>query len=295
MVINMFTNLNLNNLKYFYEIVNTGNITKASNNLFLSQPALTKALKQLEKELNTRLLIRSKKGIVPTPEGEILYEYAKNIFQNLDKVVKTINQPQEVNHIYVGATTTNFLEPLLPSLKKFQNKYPNIKIHITLEEINVLEKYRNLNKLDILIKTDYEQIDNFKKIKSFEINDCFVASKKKFPELENKTISINKLLQYPFVLLSNITHGRKNFNNYLKSQNLKLTPAYEFNSYSLCRELIRNGFGIGVGNPIHYQSKEFIVLKTDFKLPLRKFDICFNTKSNNEYLKDLIEFIKNSL
>ena len=287
----MYTNINLNNLKYFYETVNTGNITKASNNLFISQPALTKAIKQLEKELNTKLLIRSKKGIVATLEGEMLYEYAKNIFQNLNQLVRTINQQNEDAHIYIGATTTNFLEPLLPMLQEFKNKYPETKIHITLEEINVLEKYRKLDKLDILIKTDYENMDNLKTIKSFEIADCFVASKKSFPELENKTLSINKLIEYPFVLLSNITHGRRNFDNYLKSKNLEITPAYEFNSYSLCRELIKNGFGIGIGNPIHYKGNDFIILKTNFKLPTRKFDICYNTKSNNELVKTFIDMI----
>ena len=287
----MYTNINLNNLKYFYEVVNAGNITKASNNLFISQPALTKAIKQLEKELNTKLLIRSKKGIVTTIEGDILYEYAKNIFHNLNQIVKTINQPKEEAHIYIGATTTNFLEPLLPILKQFKKKYPQVKIHITLEEISILEKYRKLDKLDILIKTDYECMDNIKNLKSFEIKDCFVASKKNYPELENKILSINELLKYPFVLLSNITHGRKNFDNYLKSQNLKITPAYEFNSYSLCRELIKNGFGIGIGNPIHYQEKDFIILKTDFNLPTRRFDICYNTKSNNDMTNTFIKMI----
>ena len=287
----MYTNINLNNLKYFYEVVNAGNITKASNNLFISQPALTKAIKQLEKELNTKLLIRSKKGIVTTSEGDMLYEYAKNIFHNLDQIVKTINEPKEEAHIYIGTTTTNFLEPLLPILKEFKKKYPQVKIHITLEEINILEKYRKLDKLDILIKTDYECMDNIKKIKSFEVKDCFVASKKSFPELENKNLSIDELLKYPFVLLSNITHGRKNFDNYLKSKNLKLTPTYEFNSYSLCRELIKNGFGIGIGNPIHYQEKDFIILNTNFKLPTRKFDICYNTKSNNEIINNFINMI----
>lgn len=288
----MYTNINLNNLKYFYEIVNAGNITKASNNLFVSQPALTKAIKQLEKELNAKLLIRSKKGIITTLEGDMLYEYAKNMFRNLNQIVNTINQPKESSHIYIGTTTTNFLEPLLSNLKEFKKKYPKVKIHIMLEEINILEKYRKLDKLDVLIKTDYENMDNIKKIKSFEIKDCFVASKKAFPQLCNKELNINELIQYPFVLLSNITHGRKNFDNYLKSKNLKITPAYEFNSYSLCRELIRNGFGIGVGNPIHYKKNEFIILKTDFQLPTRKFDICYNTKSTNETLNNFIKMIK---
>ena len=101
------------------------------------------------------------------------------------------------------------------------------------------------------------------------------------------------LENYPFVLLSNITHGRRNFDAFLRSQNISFKPTYEFNSYSLCRELIKNGFGIGVGNPIHYKTKDFIVLDTDFSLPKRTFDIGYIKTSKNECLKDFISLISN--
>lgn len=291
----MYNNLNLNTLKYFYEIANTKNITKASQNLNISQPALTKSIKQLETDLNTTLFNRSKKGVILTEEGEILYEYTKKMFQNLGSTLNVINETKEKGgHLYIGATTTNFLEPILPTLDEFRKLYPSIKIEIVLEEINVLEKYNKLGKLDILIKNSYENIDNYEIIKSFTIQDQFIAAKKDFKHLENKTLSINELLNEPFVLLSRITHGRRNFDAYLKSQNISFKPTYEFNSYSLCHELIRNGFGIGVGNPIHYQTDEFIILNTDFSLPTRTFDICYIKSSKNECLKDFIKLIEKS-
>lgn len=291
----MYNNLNLNTLKYFYEIANTKNITKASQNLNVSQPALTKSIKILETDLNTTLFNRSKKGVILTEEGEILYEYTKKMFQNLGSTLNVINETKEKGgHLYIGATTTNFLEPILPTLDEFRKLYPSIKIEIVLEEINVLEKYNKLGKLDILIKNSYENIDNYEIIKSFTIQDHFIASRKDFKYLENKTLSINELLKEPFVLLSRITHGRRNFDAYLKSQNISFKPTYEFNSYSLCRELIRNGFGIGVGNPIHYQTDEFIILNTDFSLPTRTFDICYIKTSKNEFLNDFIKLIEKS-
>lgn len=290
----MFYNINLNTLKYFYEVANAKNITKASENLNVSQPALTKALKQLESDLNTTLFIRSKKGVSLTEAGEILYDYTKMTLANLSSTLNVINQDKEKGgHLYIGATTTNFLEPILPTLDKFREIYPNIKIEIVLEEIEVLEKYSRLGKLDILIKNSYEEIDNYEIIKTFDVEDCFIASKKQYPELEKKIMSLNVLLNnYPFVLLSNITHGRRNFDAYLRSQNITFKPTYEFNSYSLCRELIRNGFGIGIGNPIHYQGEEFIVINTDFKLPKRSFHICYIKTSKSLCLKDFINLLR---
>lgn len=289
----MNTDFNLNTLKYFVEVASTKNITKASENLNVSQPALTKALHNLESDLNSTLFVRSKKGVSLTDEGEILYNYAKTMFQSLNNTINAIDN-NRINepHLYIGATTTNFLEPIIDSLRILREKYPNVKINIVLEEIEVLEMYNKLDKLDIIIINDYESIDGFIKGKSFSIQDKFIASKKYFNNLSTGKYSLKELLDnYPFVLLSNITHGRKNFDAYLKSNNIIYKPTYEFNSYSLCRELIRNGFGIGIGNPIHYNNEDFIIIDTSFNLPKRDFSICYKKNSTKDVLKAFVELI----
>ena len=292
----MIQNINLNILKYFYEVAQIKNITQASKKLNISQPALTKAIKELETELNTTLLIRNNKGITLTKEGKMLYEYSKTMFQKLQTTIKTINNPKEQKqHLYIGTTTTNFLEPILPVLNEIRKKHPNIQIHMFLEEIEVLENYQGLGKMDIVIKNDYETMHNLEKIKTFSIQDHFIASSKHYKHLENKILTIEEVLSYPLVLLTNITHGRRNFDNYLDSIGLKIKPSYEFNSYSLCKELIKNGYGIGIGNPIHYKGKSFIILKTNFHLPERFFDICKIKNSDNEILDDFTQLIKNYL
>ena len=289
----MYQNINLNLLKYYYEVVNNKNITKASQILLVSQPAITKAIKELETELNVKLLDRSKKGVVPTNEGLILYNHIKEMFQNLNTTLNTIEtENNSINKLYIGATTTNFLSLIEKTLKKFKKLYPNIQIDITLEGISVLDDKAKLGKMDIVIKNDYEYINSFEHIKSFEIGDKFVASSIYFKELEDKIWTLEELINnYPFVLLSPITHGRRNFDKYLKQNNINFKPTYEFNSYSLCRELIKDGFGIGIGNPIHYQDKEFIIINTDFNLPVRIFDIGYIKTSKNKIIKDFIKLL----
>lgn len=288
----MNQNINLNLLKYFYEVVNTSNITKASEKLLVSQPAITKAIKELENELNVTLLERSKKGVIPTEEGKILYEHINTMFKNFNSTLSVLeNSNVSGGHLYIGTTTTNFMDFIMGTLKKFKKKYPNVHIHIVLEEMNILNDMSKLGHLDILIKNDYETMDNFEKLKSFDITDRFIVAKNIYPELENKKYSIEDLLKYPFILLSSITHGRRNFDEYLKSKNIEFKPTYEFNSYSLCRELIKNGFGIGIGNPIHYKNKDFVIIDTDFNLPTRRFDIGYIKTSKNKYIKDFIDIL----
>ncbi len=291
----MFQDINLNLLKYFYEVVNTKNITRASENMCVSQPAVTKALKDLEYETNTKLLERSKRGVVPTKEGEILYEHIKEIFINLESTLNTIEQSKiKGGNIYIGATTTNFTYFIEDAIRKFRLKYPEIHIDIVLETLNVLEDRKRLGKLDIVIKNEYEDINDFKAIKDFEIQDKFVASKQYFSRLQDKIMSLEDILKEPLVLLSNITHGRKNFDEYLKSKNISIKPAYEFNSYSLCRELIKDGFGIGICNPIHYKdNKDYFILNTDFDLPKRRFNIGYITTSKNKMIEEFIKIIMN--
>ena len=288
----MINNVNLNLLKYFYEVIEEGNITRASSNLSVSQPAITKAIKELENELNVKLLERSKKGVTPTEEGKILFEHTKQILNQVNSTINIIEYNKSTGgELFIGTTTTNFMIFIKDALNKFKQKYPNIHISIILDELSVLKDMSRLGKLDILIKNDYEQFEDFTTIKSFEISDKFIAAKKYFPELENKTYELHELLEYPFVLLSNITHGRKNFDNYLKSKNIRFKPTYEFNSYSLCRELIEDGFGIGIGNPIHYEKEDFTIIKTNFELPLRKFNIGYINSSKSKFITLFKELI----
>jgi len=285
-------NINLNLLKYFYEVVNTGNITKASEKLLISQPAITKAIKELENELNTTLLERNKKGVIPTEEGKILYEHAKKMFEDLNQTINIIeNNNAKSGHLYVGTTTTNFINLLINPIKEFKKLFPNVQIHIEFQNINTLYEMSRLGHLDILIKNDYETIENFINIKTFSITDKLIVSRKHFKELEEKTYTIKELLNYPFVLLTNNSTGRKLFDNYLKQNNIEFKPTYEFNSHSICHELIKEGFGIGIGNPIHYQNKDFIIINTDFNLPTRTFNIGYIKTSKNKYINEFINII----
>lgn len=286
-------NLNLNLLKYFYVVVSERNITKASEKLMISQPAVTRAIRELENSLGVKLLERSKMGVNPTAEGLILYEHTKEILAEVDSTLNIIDLSKgKGRNLYIGATTTNFTIFLIDTLRRFRLNYPNVHISIVLEDMKVLNDLARLGKMDIIIKNDYEEIKTFKNIKSFEIEDKFIASRRYFPELAKRVYSLDELLSYPMVLLSNITHGRRNFDSYLKSRHIAYKPTYEFNSYSLCRELMSEGFGISIGNPIHYTEEDYIIIKTDFSLPSRIFNIGYLESSKNELIESFIKFIK---
>lgn len=75
----------LSNYHNFYEVARCGSISKAAQQLFISQPALSKSIKKLEEALNVRLFIRSSKGVILTPEGKLLWEYVQKAFSSLGR------------------------------------------------------------------------------------------------------------------------------------------------------------------------------------------------------------------
>ena len=290
-------NINFELYKVFYEVANEKSISKGAEKLKISQPAVTQSIKTLEGELGGQLFIRTPKGVILTNEGEILYNYIKdgmsyfingsNKFNSLKKL--------ESGVINIGATTIISEKVLMPYLKEYSNKYPNIIINVVNDLTdNLIKKLRN-GDLDILIMS----IKGEKNIKDLDIKkitdltDIFVGNKEyKNKEIKN-ILAENILLQkYPSV-------SRTNFNNYLKENNLECFPKMEVVSHSLLTSFAENGFGIAL------LTKEFITdklnnslfeIKNDLKIPKRKLVYCIKSNSVPSFATSkFIELLKESI
>ena len=138
---------NLSQYKIFYEVAKAGNISKAAKELYISQPAISKAISKLEDSLNVMLFTRSSRGVHMTPEGEILFRHAETAFQALNSGEEELKRIREFNigHLRIGVSNTLCKYILLPYLKKFIEQYPHIKITIegqaTARTISMLEQH----------------------------------------------------------------------------------------------------------------------------------------------------------
>lgn len=239
-------NINFELYKVFNEVATAKSISKAAENLLISQPAVTQSIKTLEGELGGKLFIRTPKGVILTNEGEELYKYIKegmNYFINgTNKFSSLKNLDSGV--INIGATTVISEHYLMPYLDKFHKKYPNvdINIHNDLTD-NLIKELRNGN-LDIIVinipSTNIKDID-IHTLTSLE--DIFVGNTK---YKDKKYNNIKELLQEDILLQKAPSITRANFNNYLKENNLKCTPKMEVVSHSLLTSLAENGFGISL-------------------------------------------------
>lgn len=281
--------INLNLLKYFYEVVNEENITKAASKCHITQPAMTRAIKELETQLNTKLLNRSQKGAFPTIEGTILYNHIETILKEVNITKSIIENNEMFNDLYIGMTTSNYFNLIIEALREFKEKNKNVRVHVLFENINTLNDLKKTGKLDIIIKNKSEIIADFKKIEELELENFFVASKKHFPELDNKHIELKDLLNnYPLVILNESSPGRRHLDNWLKEKGIILKPEYEFNSFDFCKKIVKQGLAIGINNSVETPEKDIIFIETD-KIEKRYFELGYNLSSKNKYIEKFID------
>lgn len=169
---------NLNNYVIFYTVAKAGNISKAANQLYISQPAISKSISKLETELGTALFARSSKGVTLTEEGQVLYEYVERAFDSLNMGEENLKNYKElgIGHIRIGVSTSLCKHILLDYLKDFIKENPNIKFsidcHSTLNTIKLLKN----DDIDIglICNTELPKGIVYSPVK--EIHDVFVAS-----------------------------------------------------------------------------------------------------------------------
>lgn len=248
-------NIDFELYRVFYTVANHCNITKASEELNISQPAISKSIKNLEEQLGGQLFVRTKRGVILTEEGKEFYNYIKQAIEYItnaeNKFTNLINL--ETGCIKVGISTTLTKEFLLPYLKKFHASYPKIDIQITTNLTSDLFSKLKNGLIDILILNinDKNYGNDIDIIKCKKINDCFVVNNN-YKELLNKELSMKDLNNYPLILQARGSNTREFLDNIARKNNVILKPNIELTSYSLVVEFSKIGLGIG------YATKEYI-------------------------------------
>lgn len=277
-------NINLELYKVFLSIAKNGNITKAANELMISQPGVSKSIKNLEDQLNCSLFIRSKSGVYLTEEGKMFYEKITNAMELIDNAEKSLMEMinMECGYINIGISNTLTRNFLLKYLKEFHKLYPKIKIKIfTNPTSELLIKARNGIIDFIILNLPYNIPNDFSIKKLKAIQDCFVANSN-YNYLKGKTISLNDLSNYPLILMSKGSNTRYFLDEFCLANNITLTPEMELASYSLVTHFTKIGLGIG------------LVTKNFIKEELKKgelFEIDTIPKLNKRYIG--LTYLKN--
>ena len=238
-----YKELDLNLIKVFLCVYECKSILLASKKLYISQPAVTKSIKKLENFLNGTLFIRTSKGLVPTQEGEefnsVCYKtlnYLQNGIDNFEQYTK--NNKGTIN---IGSSSTIIRKLLMPFLKKFTIKYPNISLSITDANSQKLLKYLTHGDIDFaILNTPVENHQSFNLIPIKQTFDCIIASK----DFKKDFVYKEDLSKYPLILQKRPSNNRDFIDKICINNNIELKPKYEIGSFGLITDFVKNNMGI---------------------------------------------------
>ncbi|MBO7525272.1 MAG: LysR family transcriptional regulator [Clostridia bacterium] len=291
--------INLELFRVFYTVAKCKSITKAAEELFISQPAVSQAIKSLENQIGGKLFNRVSRGMELTePGGKEMFEKVKEAIELLDSAEKNFSDMKEVAsgsvRIAAAANVINFF--LIKYIKMFREKYPNVALTFlngTSKECMELvkEDKADVGFANLPITSGGVTFTG----QTGKVHDVFVASDK-FSELFDKEINLGYLSNYPLMMLDSSTMTRNNIDEFLSDHNIKLSPDMEFGSVEILTSLAVNGLGIACV-PKEYvldeiESGKLKVLSVTPSLPTRAIGVVINKQKTygfavNEFLKIL--------
>lgn len=291
-------NTDYNLYKIFLYLFEERSISKTANRLYVSQPAISYSLKELESQLGYTLFYRNSKGIEPTLEAKELYSYistAFNILNDAEEHLKNLNN-LNIGCIRVGTTAQIGVFYLSKYIAEFRKLYPGIKFEIVCKSTADMVEMLETRKLDIIVDTlPINSKKNVTKVTLSKLHNCFAYNKKTMNDVKVK--SVEDLENYPLILPSETSSIRLKLDEYMESQNIKLNSVLESSATEIMLEMVRNGSGIGyfVENVIDSQNdkSDFQVLSFDNSLPA--VDVCcvyiadFLTMATGKFIDILVE------
>ena len=212
--------------KIFNTVATTQSISKAANELFMTQSAVSQAIKQLENSIDMVLFIRTAKGVELSEAGNTLYKYTSSAMELLDTGLYKLESLKSLDEgeLKIAASDTISIYYLSPRLEKFHKMYPNIKIKIinrvTSESIELLKS----GKVDIAFGNLPFEDNNLEIKKCMTIHDTFVAGND-FITKKNKEFSENYLNDGLLFELKQKNPIPERAIGFCYSKNLLLTPA----------------------------------------------------------------------
>lgn len=268
--------------KVFYHVATTLSFSEASKQLFISQSAVSQAIKALEKKLDQTLFIRSTKRVQLTSEGEILLRHvepAMNLIKRGES--QLVDSASSGGQIRIGASDTICRYFLVPYLERIHKEFPDAHIKVTNQTSLKCVELLETGQVDLIV-TNYpnSNLGNLyavKKIKKFQ--DVFVANNA-YQHLKGKKTSFKELLQYPILMLDRNSTTSEFLHNIFQQHQLDLVPEIELSSNDFLLDLAKIGLGIAFMPDycIKDEEQDLFFVETEETLPGRELAIVYNNR-----------------
>jgi LysR family tcuABC transcriptional regulator len=241
--------MDMRQLRYFVQIVESGSLARASRQLFIAQPALSQQMARLEEEVGRPLLVRSSRGVVPTENGEALYHHAKFMLRQLDQAVSVARQESTGLHgrVALGLAPTTVCRLGLPLLQHLRARYPGVVLNIIESFSGHLEHMTRNGQLDLTILFSQSAASELSVEPLLEEELFVILSADNAIVPAHKTaVTLAELSALPLILPSP-GHGlRRRIELEFERMNLDLETVAEVDSLPLLMTCVAKGMGVTI-------------------------------------------------
>lgn len=270
--------INFELYKIFYHAAKSQSFSAAAAELFISQSAVSQAIKNLETKLGGELFFRKNRRLKLTPEGELLFLHIEQAYQLMKTAERKLEDIHnlEAGEIRIGASDTVCKYHLLPYLNDFHHQFPQIKIRLINRTSEQLVATLKNGLIDFGIVTLPQTEPGLELIPFKSVSDIFVASEK-YRDLKTVKLSWADLSRYPVLMLEKTSATRWNLEAFLYQKGIVIQPEIELESVDLLVDFARCSFGIAhVLRESAFESMakgELFEVKTEEALPPRELGI----------------------
>ena len=290
---------NFDDYKIFYYVATCKNMTRAAEKLYMSQPALTKAIQRLENELSLKLFLRSQKGVELTSEGKTVFRMIAPACESIIESEKLLMSDQMISDDHVSISSNYYVVNtyIADVVMMFKERYPNVTVDIDCESSEHKRLYVEQNLRDIFV--DYNDLWlTTEDIKSYRldvsvlttIQDGFFVGEGLF-HLADREVSLTELAEYP-VILSTREYWEKQKYAEIFERLGKQLKVLQADGYALRKRYAKEGFGIMITMQDHaaelVDRGEWRQLRVKEPIPAR--ELAMITRPRNEMSKAACAF-----
>lgn len=276
--------INLEYYRVFYYVAKLGGITAAAETLAITQPAVSQAIRNLEKALGTELFIRTGKGVRLTQTGQTLYSYVRRGYEEIRAGERKLRKMMdaETGEICIGASDMTLRFYLLPILQRFHEAYPGIHLTVTNGPSPETMQYLWEGTIDFgFVTAPLSKKGGFHLTQVREIQDIFVAGSR-FTHLRVKQLEWKRLEALPVVCLEKGTSTRSYVDAFLKEKGVSVQPEIELATSDMIVQFALKNLGVACVvrdfAEAYLESGELFELKFDQSIPRRAMYLAINKK-----------------
>lgn len=237
--------MTLRHMKIFVSVCKENSITLAAKKLYISQPAVSNAIKELEAYYGAPLFDRISKKLYLTEAGKTVYHYAIHINSLFEELENSIKSSESIGQLKIGSSITIGTHLMPDYIKDFSKRFPNIQVHVTIDSSDVIEKLVLDNELDFALIEGIVHSENIIS-KDFIKDELIVICDLENPLLKKVNVSVDDLSTQHFLMREKNSGTRELAESILSLHNISLHPLWESSSTEAIIHGVTKGIGISI-------------------------------------------------